>query len=246
MLMKIVRRLIIILIIFSFPVGVLCENQGSWYVYSQLKFPGNWDPYPDAFQQIYYYLLNTTSLRIKTDRRVVTLDDKELFYSPFLVLIGRGSYPEFTDEQIISLRRYLNGGGILLIDTCGDKDFSICADRTMARAFPMKRYKKLPQDNVLYKSFYLVDYISGRRIRLPYLEGIKINSKIAVIKSQNDLIAIWPRDQFGNWKNKLIPDKYGQRKEAIKLTLNILMYSVCGTYKSDPVHQPFIKKKLGR
>ncbi len=216
------------------------------FVFSQLKFAGNWDPYPASFTQIYHYLSNTTSLRINPQRRIVTLDDEQLFYSPFLLFTGSGSYPEFTEEQIINLRRYIKSGGIILIDTMGDADFSDSIDRTIKRALPGKRYEKIPQDHAVFRSFYLIDYVSGRTIKFPYLEGIRVSSKIAVIKSMNDMIGIWPRDRFGNWKFALIPDKYGQRKEAIKLTLNILMYSVCGTYKSDPVHQPFIKRKLGR
>ena len=88
--------------------------------------------------------------------------------------------------------------------------------------------------------------MSGRILNKQYLEGITSGGRVAVIKSHNDLMGIWPRDRVGNWKNELIPSRTNQRKEAIKLTLNILMYSVCGTYKSDPVHQPFIKRKLGR
>jgi hypothetical protein len=240
------KKLIIILLISTIIPRVVFAGQGSWFVFTQLKHTGNWDPYPESFTQVYYYLQNTTSLRVKPNRRVVTADDEEIFYSPFLLFTGKGSYPEFTEDQIINLKRYILGGGILLIDTAGDEQFSQCADKTIKKIFPEREYEKVKQDNALFRSFYLVDYVSGRTIRSPYLEGITINSRLAVIKSHNDIMGIWPRDNLGNWKFPLIPDKYGQRKEAIKLTLNIMMYSVCGTYKSDPVHQPFIKRKLGR
>jgi len=240
------KKLIIIFILLILPVNIYSEGQGSFFVFSQLKFSGNWDPHPTAYTQIYYYLSNTTSLRIKPERRVITADDKALFYSPFLLFTGRGSYPEFTEHQIINLRRYIEGGGIILIDTAGDKEFLKCADITVKRIFPKKRYEKIPEDHAIFRSFYLIDYVSGTTIKFPYLEGITVSSRIAIIKSNNDIIGVWPRDSLGNWKNNLRPDKYGQRMEAIKLTLNILMYSVCGTYKNDPVHLPFINKKLGR
>jgi hypothetical protein len=240
------RKLIILLYILLIPVNIFSGGQGSHFIFSQLKFSGNWDPHPTAFTQIYHYLSNTTSLRVNSDRREVTANDAELFFSPFLLFTGMGSYPEFKEAEIINLRRYIQGGGIIFIDTTGDEEFTRSVDRTMERIFPDKRYEKLSQSHAVFRSFYLIDYVSGRAIKSPYLEGIFIGTRVAVIKSNNDLMGIWPRDNLGNWSNVLIPDKYGQRKEAIKLTMNILMYSVCGTYKSDPVHQPFIKRKLGR
>jgi len=237
------KTLIFILLILQ---ASLSFSRGNHFIYAQLRFPGNWDPHPDAYQQIYYYLSNTTSLRVERERKTVTLTDEELFFSPFLVFTGRGGYPEFSDEEIVNLRRYIQGGGIVLIDTGGDLEFNECADRTIKRAFPEKNYIKVPQNHALYKSFYLVDFVSGRYINSPYLEGMETGGRLAVIKTANDLIGAWPRDRMGNFKYELVPDKTGQRKEAVKLMLNILMYSVCGTYKSDPVHQPFIREKLGR
>ncbi len=133
-----------------------------------------------------------------------------------------------------------------MIDTASDRDFEISADRLISRAFPDKSYAAIPSDHAVYRSFYLVDYVSGRRISSPRLDGLEVGGRIAVIKTVNDLLGVWPRDRLGNWSYGLIPGRQDQRKEALKLTLNIIMYSVSGTYKSDPVHQPHIKEKLGR
>ncbi|MFC2060942.1 DUF4159 domain-containing protein [Elusimicrobiota bacterium] len=246
--MKMYKKLLILMLLLILACDPICyaQEQGTWYVFTQLKYPGNWDPYPDVFGHIYYYLSNTTSLRIRPERRVVTLDDEILYYSPFILFTGTGMYPAFSEQQILNLRRYIEGGGILLIDTAGNRDFSDCADRTIERVFPRQKYRKIPEDHAIFRAFYLVDYVSGRVINAPYLEGIYMNNKYVVIKCQNDLPGVWPRDSFGNWESDLIPGRFSQRKEAIKLTLNILMYSVCGTYKNDPVHLPDIKRKLGR
>ncbi|MFW6134380.1 MAG: DUF4159 domain-containing protein [Elusimicrobiota bacterium] len=221
-------------------------KQGTKFVYSQIKFNGNWDPHPETFNQVKYYLENTTSIRMLPERRTITLDDDMLFFSPFIIFTGRGKYPSFTEKQILNLRRYLQGGGILFIDTAGDREFSECVHRTIKRVLPDKNFKKIPSEHALFRSFYLIDYVSGLAVNNPYLEGIYVESRIAVIKSNNDLVGVWPRDRLGNWKNNVIPGKLNQRIEAIKLYLNIIMYSVCGTYKNDPVHQPYIKEKLRR
>jgi hypothetical protein len=235
-----------LIVFFSSITCPYARSQGSWFVFTQLKYQGNWDPYPEAFEQIYHYLSNTTSLRMIDKRRIVTASDAELFSSPFLLFTGRGAYPEFSEEEIVNLRRYLQGGGIMLIDYTNDRGFELSVTRTMNRVFPKKQLIKISQEHALFRSFYLIDYVSGTVIRQPYLEGIIVSSRIAVIQSANDITGVWPRDRLGNWKNSLVPNRYRQRKEAIKLMLNILMYSVCGTYKNDPVHQPFIDEKLGR
>ena len=36
----------------------------------------------------------------------------------------------------------------------------------------------------------------------------------------------------------------GPAHEARKLTLNIVMYALTGSYKADAVHQPFILQKM--
>lgn len=241
------KKLTILILLILLGTEILrSEGHGSNFVVAQIKFQGNWDPYPGYYKQIYYYLSNTTSLRVSPERKIITLNDKKLYEYPFLIMIGKGRYPEFSEDEIIWLRRYIYGGGIIFIDSCADKEFENSVDNTIKRVFPNKKYEKVAMDHALFRSFYLVKYVSGRNIQTPYIEAININGRYAVIKSRNDIIGIWPRDAFGNWEYGLIPGKYGQRKEAIKMTLNILLYSVCGTYKNDPVHEPHIKRKLNR
>ncbi|MGM0568263.1 MAG: DUF4159 domain-containing protein [Elusimicrobiota bacterium] len=238
--------LFIIITVFTSLIPVRGEGQGSLFVFSQLKFPGNWDPYSGVFNQIHHYLVNTTSLRVKKERRIVSLKDEMLFYSPFLVLTGRGHYPAFSEEEILNLRRYIQGGGLLLVDTAGDDSFSASVSRTLERAFPRKSFSRIPDDHAVFRSFYLVEYVSGLNIKKPYLEAMEVDGRYAVIKSENDIFGIWERDRMGNFLNKPSPGKPGQRKEAIKLSLNIAVFSLTGTYKNDPVHQPDIKRKMGR
>ena len=245
MLRKILALTIIVIIL---PPVYLRAGQGDEFVFAQLKFQGNWDPYPGAFEQMYYYLTNTTSISMLPERRVVELNDKDLFYSPFLVFTGKGSYPEFSSDELESLRRYVEGGGIIFIDTCGCEAFEASVNRTLSGVFPEEDngFSKIPDDSAVFRAFYLVDYVAGRKMNAPYLEGMERGGRIAVIKSKNDLVGIWPRDRLENWEHELTPGRPDQRKEAVKLMLNIMIYSVSGTYKADPVHTPHIEEKLGR
>jgi len=240
------RSIALFLICFTFISDNLIAQQGDLFVFSQLRFEGDWDPYPGTFQQIMHYLENTTSVRMYPERRELTLSDGRLFFSPFILLTGRGRIPSFTDGEIDRLRRYLEAGGLLIIDSAGSSEFEESADREMKRLFPGRDFSHLPAEHAVYRSFYLINYVSGRRLLSPHLSGLEVGGRTAVIKSSNDLFGIWPRDAMGNWTNPLTPGRHDQRKEAVKLSLNLIMYSVTGTYKSDPVHQPYIMEKLGR
>ena len=64
-----------------------------------------------------------------------------------------------------------------------------------------------------------------------------------MIFSRNDLLGVWPVDALGRWLYEPSP-RGCQRREGEKLTLNILIYALTGSYKQDAVHQPFIMQRL--
>jgi hypothetical protein len=63
------------------------------------------------------------------------------------------------------------------------------------------------------------------------------------IFSANDLLGALARDRLGK---PLFPSDPGgeiRRRESEKLFVNILLFAVTGTYKTDAVHQPFLERK---
>ena len=74
--------------------------------------------------------------------------------------------------------------------------------------------------------------------------GVDWAGKTVVLYSQNDLLGAWAKDPLGKYLYECVPGGEVQRMEARKLTLNIIMYSLTGSYKADAVHQPFILQKM--
>jgi hypothetical protein len=89
----------------------------------------------------------------------------------------------------------------------------------------------------------LVDHQAGRTLRVPYLEGVTIEKRMAVIYCQNDLAGAWSRDAFGRWEYEVTPGGERQREMAFRLGINLMMYAMCLDYKEDLVHAPFIMKR---
>lgn len=243
---KIVAILTILTCVFTVNVF---SQQGNNFVFTQLKYDGNWDPYPEAWQDILEFLTTTTSLISEKKRRVITAGDDQLFSSPFLVLLGNESFPALSDDERQRLRRYLTNGGLIFAENSSgirSSEFDKQFRKEIARIFPQKKLARLQPSHPIYRSFYLLRGVGGRRLTNNYIEGIDIAGKTVLIYSQNDIIGAWAKDRFGNYLWDCSPGGEGQRFEAQKLTQNIIMYGVCGTYKSDAIHQQYIEQKLRR
>ncbi|MFH1238572.1 MAG: DUF4159 domain-containing protein [bacterium] len=223
-------------------------QQGSNFVFCQLKYNGRWDPNPTSFGEIIHFLTSTTSIEAELQRREVTLKDKELSSAGFLYLTGTDDFASFSDEERENLRRYLTGGGVLLIDDAlGQKNFGFdkAIRRELRQIFSDKKLEKMPPAHVIFRSYYLLRSVGGRHIISPYLESLDIDGRTAVIYCRNDLGGAWARDKLGNWLYPCMPGGEPQRLEAMKLTANIIIFSLSGTYKTDKIHEPFIENKLG-
>jgi hypothetical protein len=235
-------------------ISLLCGNgfstsQRDSFVFGQITYDGQWDPYPETWQDILQFIATATSIRTGSQRRTLSLDDDAVYETPFIVLLGNGTLPPLNARQRERLRRYLSNGGLLFAeDSTGMRgsSFDVAFRSEMERLFPEYRLTRLKSDHPLFKAYYLLRGVGGRRLTNTYLEGIDIAGRTAVIYSQNDVIGAWAKDRFGNFLWECTPGGQSQRFEAQKLMLNIIMYSVTGTYKSDAIHQPYINRKLGR
>ena len=232
-----------------YTLDVVYGEQRDRFVFTQVKYAGEWDPYPEVYREVLRFLHLTTSAKIYSERRVVSLTDRLLFLSPFLILLGKSEFTPFSKEEVKNLRLFLENGGTLFIDdVSGQKGVGF--DRTirqeLLRILPEGEWVKIPQNHAIFRSFYLLRTIGGRRIVNNYLEGINLDGRTVVIYSQNDLFGAWLRDRIGNYFYTCLPGGEQQRAEAIKLTANIILYGLTGTYKTDYIHRPFIEEKLRR
>ncbi|OGS21835.1 MAG: hypothetical protein A3J83_01915 [Elusimicrobia bacterium RIFOXYA2_FULL_40_6] len=243
------KKSIIFILALFFSVNAVSSSQTNRLVFTQLEYNGECDPYPSEYPDILNFLTLTTSIDVLPERRVIKLNDGLLFSSSLLIMLNSGKFNGFSQTERETLKKYINGGGILFIeDSTGGKysDFDRKIRKELEYIFPDKRLSKLSKEHALFRAFYLLRGIAGRYITNNYLEGIDVSGRTAVIYSQNDMFGAWVRDRFGNYFLECIPGGENQRFEAQKLTINLLVYSVAGTYKNDFIHKKFIEEKLRR
>lgn len=174
--------------------------------------------------------------------------DKDLFLYPFIYIAGSNSFEPFTEPEIKRLRKFLKLGGTLLIDDVSGEEYSPFDSqirdefKNILPEFPLGR---IPSEHVIFKSFYLLNSPSGRKIVKPYIEGITFSDeeRTSVIYSRNDLGGAWSEDEFGKWMYECIPGGEPQRELAFRLGINVIIYALTGNYKKDQIHTPFIKRR---
>lgn len=157
-----------------------------------------------AIPNLARYIDRFTSISITTDAPIIALEDEPLSEYALLWFHGRRSF-ELNDQQVRSLRTYLENGGMLFADSiCGDESFQESFRREMRRVLPESPLQTVPADHPLMTADYGGFDLSAVTLRTPQkgasgaisvekrrqlavLEAAVVNDRVAVVFSPYDL-----------------------------------------------------------
>lgn len=223
---------------------------GSKFRFGQLQLgTGNaWNPRPKALRRLAWEIEKRTSINVELDPAIVTPTSDSLHATPFLYFAGEREVDLPSPAGIEALRRFLTFGGFMLIDSAEGATggaFEASVRELIGAIFPApaKGLEVVPNDHVVYKSFYLLDRPLGRLAIAPAMEAVIRDGRIVAAYVANDLGGAWTRDDFGNYDFVCEPDGERQRELAFRMGVNLAMYALCLDYKADQVHVPFIMKR---
>lgn len=202
---------------------------------------------PEALRRALWETGHRTSIDVGQGPKILSLQSRDLFQYPLLVMAGRESFSPWSEKERQTLRRHLQAGGLLYIDAqearCGFVDSAAREVRSIMNAELMP----LDADHVMFKSFYLLDHAYGRVLDDTTLYGAGDGLEVPnIIMSRCDVLGALERNKLGAWVHECVPGGSTQRERAIRFMVNILMYATCTDYKADQVHIPFIMKKRRR
>ncbi len=192
--------------------------------------------------------------------------DPLVFY-PLIYWAIEPDQPPLSAQAAGMLNAYLRQGGMLVIDSAqggrlrGDSQ----AMRTLHRALQgveLPALALVPRDHVLYRSFYLLEALSGRMVgesmaeplsqaesgtvgptnAAPVRGGDRVS---AVIVTNTDLVAAFALDAQGGPLYPMEDPRPRAREMAIRSGINLLLYAFTGNYKADQIHIPALLKRLG-
>src|SRR5262249_32944909 len=137
---------------------------------AQVSHGGTWQPRPSALRRLLWEIDKRTSIDVRLEGVGGRLGGPGLHREPVLYLAGDGAFAAPTDAEVARLRRHLQAGGFLLVDSAegrpgGGFDQSVRA--LVARVLPGEELKRLADDHVIYKSFYLLHASPGRVLVAP-------------------------------------------------------------------------------
>jgi len=232
--------------------GLLCTSRSaralgdlSKFRFLHLRLPDLPDPRPNALRRLAWELERRTSLVTIPDPVELPLASPELFRYPLCVLSGDRGFSMPSESDTIRLRRYLTFGGCLFVDSAEGRaggSFDESVRKLLARVLPGDIPRPVPDDHVLWKSFYILRGVPGRVLASPTLEGIERDRRLAVIYTQNDLGGAMARDGFGRWEHDVVPDGDEQRERCFRFAVNVVMYALCLDYKTEQAHIDFIMR----
>jgi len=212
---------------------------------ARLHLPDLPDPRPTALRRLAWELERRTSLLAVPDPLSLAPSSPDLFRHPLALLSGDRAFALPGEADITRLRRYLTLGGTLLIDSAEGRAggvFDASVRQLLAAILPGNMPIHVPDEHVLWKSFYVLKSPAGRVMAAPYLEAVERDRRLAVIYTQNDLCGALARDGYGRWEHDVIPGGEEQREQAFRFGVNVVMYALCLDYKTEQAHIDFIMR----
>ncbi len=190
---------------------------------------GDWDTDQRMPSNILNSLIEYTSLQVKTQERIVSLNKTEIFECPFCYLSGH-KLVQFDKAERNNFEQYVKNGGFVFVDDCNhdiDALFAKSFEKQMADIFGADALKKIPNNHEIYHSFFHFDKGPpntsvelngwGDDMVHDYLKAIEIDGRIGVLYSNKDYGCEWDYD-FRN-KRFLAVDN-------TKFGVNIIMYAL--------------------
>lgn len=210
-------------------------DRGKLYV-AKLTHPGGCNAAPGALPNLLHVAAEKLQLRVDTEPRELSMADPKLFHYHLAFMHGRNSF-RLTPQERKQLRTFLERGGMLFADgICSSREFAESFTREINELIPAARLERIPPSDPLFSNRYGGDDLSSVERREPqrasadgplksqvrsgepYLEGLKLGERYAVIFSPYDVSCALENHE------SLECEGY-TRRDAARIGLNVLLYS---------------------
>ncbi|MBV6478916.1 MAG: hypothetical protein HGGPFJEG_01673 [Ignavibacteria bacterium] len=222
-------KYILVFISILFSAGLNAQTDGvnknsSPFKIARLKYSGGGDWYndPSAEVNMMDYLIKNTTIDVDEPKFYsVNVNSDDIFNYPFLLITGHGNI-EFSENEILRLRKYCESGGFIYADDDYGMDESF--RRELKKIFPGDEMKELPFNHGIYNSHY--SFPNG----LPKIHehdqkpaqgfGIYKNGRLCLFYTYETNIS----DGWADTNEHQDPPE--KREEAFKMGTNIIVYSL--------------------
>jgi hypothetical protein len=113
-----------------------------------------WTDFPDADLNLSWRLHQLTSMKVAPEPKRFEIMDEKLFQYPFAFMSG---VPDIVieDEEAEQLRRYMMGGGFIMVDDFwGEDNWDHFETEVLRRVFPDRTWKELPIEHPIFNCVF--------------------------------------------------------------------------------------------
>jgi len=191
----------------------------------------------------------------------------ELSFYPLIYWPVAAGRPQPPASAVARIAAFMKNGGTVVFDT---RDALTARPggpptpegqwlRTLLAGVDVPELEPVPRDHVVTKTFYLIDNFVGRTDSgLTWIEALPPpdpndraprparagDSVSPIVIASNDLAAAWAVDAGGQPLYPLVPGGARQRELALRGGVNLVMYTLTGSYKADQVHAKDLLERL--
>jgi hypothetical protein len=182
---------------------------------------GDWYAHPSSLPNLLRAIRERTGLAMTDTEVVVSVSDDKLWSVPYLHMTGHGNV-QFSEQELVTLRRWLWQGGFLHANDCYGMDPSF--RREMKRLFPDHPLVEVPLDHPIYHLVY--DFPKGvpkihEHDRKPAQGfGIFLDGRLAVFYD-------YESDLGDGWEDPEVHHDSPQKHEAaLRMGINLFAYAL--------------------
>jgi hypothetical protein len=163
----------------------------------------------------------TSTIQVQDERKLKLADSGLLFETPFLFMNGHNDFV-LSDAERANLAQYFSRGGFVLSSgCCTNPAFPTAWRREFSRIFPGEAVRPIPNDHLIYRSFYKLERIrSANGNRDILLEGLFVQGDLVAVMGEDGLCCSFAMSNSCNRGQGVLPD------DAKKIALNIAVYSL--------------------
>jgi len=181
---------------------------------------GDWYSNPSSLPNLLKEFEARTGIPTAVAEKIVSLEDQDLFATPFLYMNGHGNV-QLTPVELSRLREHLLGGGFLFADDNYGMDQSF---RRMVRLlFPERELAVIPLDHGIYRCFYELDgppKIHEHDGKAPEGLGVFNGDRLMIFYTYESDIGDGLEDA------DVHNDPPGKREQAVRMAVNVLYYAL--------------------
>jgi hypothetical protein len=192
---------------------------------AQLQYSGSGDWYanPSGLPNLLKAIRARTALPVSERPAATKITDPSLWNYPYLYMTGHGDV-RLSEEEVRTLRRYLESGGFLHVDDNYGLDESF--RRELRRIFPNAELVELPVDHPIYHAFYDLPglpKVHEHDGKPPQGFGVFHEGRLVLFYSyESDLGNGWEDASVHN-----VPPE--MREQALRMGVNLFLFALAQT-----------------